>query len=309
MSTPANAPKGRPIASADDDDFWGPNEPAEVSNSAPVETPAAAGILERHAQETLQRRMAAAGKPPPPPRWPMLSGVFLFPFYLQSLAAWMAISLGLMISSWLLLTLLGPASILGLTGVRLFGPPTCAAALLTFGYAASCFLIIIEETCHGWQSIEVSAGLDWKEWAWNYAHVTALLLQSAVVGHVVRLLCGTESWLPMVVGTLAVFPQVLLGALAADGAWVPIAIPTVLRSLVRNPLAWAFFYLETSVLIVVWTSLTAAGLKHAPWLVPLYAAPLLAAIILIYARLAGRLAGCIAAGMLPHRTKGDDRDA
>ena len=144
--------------------------------------------------------------------------------------------------------------------------------MLTFGYAASCFLIIIEETCHGWQSIEVSAGIDWKEWAWNYAHVTALLLQAAVIGHVVRLFCGAESWLPMVVGTLAVFPLVLLGALAADGAWVPIAFPTVLRSLVRNSLAWAFFYLETTVLIVVWTSLTAAGLKHAPWLVPLYAA-------------------------------------
>ena len=114
MSTPANAPKKRPIVPADDDDFWASSEPAEVSSSTPIETPAAPSILERHAQETLQRRIAVAGKPPPPPRWPMLTGVFLFPFYLQTLAAWMAISFGLMLSSWLLMFWLGPGAILGM---------------------------------------------------------------------------------------------------------------------------------------------------------------------------------------------------
>jgi hypothetical protein len=238
----------------------------------------------------------------------MLSGIFTFPFYLKTLGAWMAISFGLMLSSWLLMFWLGPGAMLGLDSARLFGFPTCTAALLTFGYAASCCLVIVEETCNGWDSIEVSAGIDWKEWAWNFAHITALVLQAAVVGHVVRLVSGSQSWLPLVVGTLAALPLVILGALAADGAWVPMAIVTVLRSLVRHPLAWGCFYLETAAMIFGWTSITATGLQRAPWLAPFYAASLLAAIILIYARLVGRLAGCIAAGMLPHRTKGDERD-
>jgi hypothetical protein len=300
MTAPINKPANRPLP-FDDDDFYSVEKPAEKPDEP--------DLLERYLQASVEKRLCAAEKPPPPPRWPMLNGIFLFPFYLKTLAAWMAISFGLLLSSWLLMFWLGPGAILGMTSARLFGPPTCMAALLTFGYAASCCLVIIEETCHGWNSIEVSAGLDWKEWAWNFAHIVALVLQAALVGHVVRLLGGTASWIPMVVGTLAAFPLVLLGALAADGAWVPLAIVTVLRSLVRNFLAWIFFYVETSALILGWILLTAAGLGRAPWLVPVYTAPLLAAIILIYARLAGRLAGCIATEMLPRRTKGNHRDA
>jgi hypothetical protein len=301
MSTPINKPKKRPPSPKDDDDFYSVSQPAEPH--------AEPDLLERYMRATVQKRLTAAKKPPPPPRLPMLSGVLLFPFYLKTLGAWMAISFGLMVSAWLLMFWLGPGMILGMDSARLFGPPTCLAALLTFGYAASCCLIIIEETCHGWDSIEVSAGIDWKEWAWNFAHVTALVLQAALVGHLVWLACGAESWLPMVVGSLAALPLVLLGALAADGAWVPMAIVTIVLSLARNYWAWLFFYLETTAMILGWILLAAAGLGQEPWLVPLYAAPLLAAIMLIYARLAGRLAGCIAVGMLSHRTKGDHRDA
>ncbi len=112
----------------------------------------------------------------------------------------------------------------------------------------------------------------------------------------------------MAVGTFVAFPFILLGALAADGAWVPIAIGMVLRSFVQVWWAWALFFLEITPMVVVWTLLTATELHgegDTPWLVPLYAAPLLAAIILIYARLMGRLAGCISAKIIP-LTKGDD---
>jgi hypothetical protein len=264
-------------------------------------------LAERYMQAALRKRASAAPEPPPRPRLPMLTGVFTFPFYLKTLEAWIGITFGLMVFAWLLMVWL-ESTPLGMMSARLFGLPTCAAGLLTLGYAFSCCLTIMEETCEGWDSIEVSPGIDWKEWTWNFAHITALLLQAAMIGQLARFVSGSASWTPMIAGTLAAFPLVLLGALAADGAWVPLAIGAVLRSLRRHCWAWALFYLETTPLVVGWTLLTAAGLKQAPWLAPLYAAPLLAAIILIYARLVGRLAGCIAAGTSQTQSKGDDRD-
>jgi hypothetical protein len=68
--------------------------------------------------------------------------------------------------------------------------------------------------------------------------------------------------------------------------------------------AWGLFYLQTGAMVGLWYFLVAAGLQRAPWLVPLYAAPLLAAAILIYAR----LAGCIAAEISHSSTEGDDDD-
>ena len=115
----------------------------------------------------------------------------------------------------------------------------------------------------------------------------------------------------MLVGTLAVFPLVLLGALAAEGAWVPLAIGRTLQSFFHAGWAWGLFYLETTPMIAAWGWLVKSQLAgRGPWLVPLYAGPLLATIILIYARLVGRLAACISAAMEKRSDKGDeDEDA
>jgi hypothetical protein len=292
MTSPANNPRG-PLPRPEEDDGLYALKPEPQAAPRPPEPYVVTSVLER---------VSTAAKPPPPPRWPMLSGTFTFPFYLGTLAAWMFISLGLMVTGWLLLFWLGPGAVLGLDSARLFGIPTLAAALLTLGYAASCCLMIIEETSHGWKAIDVSPEGDWKEWVWNYAHLAVLALQAAMVGAVMRLLCGSDSWLPVFAGTFLAFPLVLLGALAADGAWVPLAIAKVLRSIVGLLPTWMFFYLATAALMVGWISLTATGLEQEPWLVPLYAAPLLAMVILIYARLVGRLAGCIAAETRANRS-------
>ncbi len=76
-----------------------------------------------------------------------------------------------------------------------------------------------------------------------------------MVGYALELVCSTESWLPMAVGTLAVFPLVLLGALAADGAWVPLAIGKTLQSFFLVGGAWGLFYLETTPMIAGWALL------------------------------------------------------
>ncbi len=253
-------------------------------------------FVERHIRAAEEKRTAEAKKPKPqPPRWPMFSGIFLYPFYLCTLASWMFIAAGLTIFGWLFMFWWEYAAIMHATGAYYLGLPVFAAGLLTIGYAASCSFGIIEATSNGRDEFEVLHLVEWKELIWNFLHIAALAAQAGVIGYAVEMLSGSDSWLPMLVGTLAVFPLVLLGALAADGAWAPLAIGKILQSIFLVPWAWGLLYLETTPMIAAWTWLVVTQLGgQGPWFVPLYAGPLLATIILIYARLMGRLAGCIA---------------
>jgi hypothetical protein len=299
MTTPPEKPKTRINPLLDDEEIR--------IISEPVKPRVMPSLVEKHMQSAEQKRVSAAEELPPPPQWPMLSGILTFPFYLNTLNAWMFITMGLMVTSWLFMFWMQYGAMMGAQSARLLGLPTCLAGVLTFGYAATCCLTIIEDTSNGWDTIEVSPGMEWKEWIWNFAHIATLALQAAMVGYVVQLISSSNSSLPMVVATYVVFPMVLLGALAADGAWVPLAIGTVLRSLVQVWWAWGLFFLEITPMAVVWTILTKKELAgDTPWLVPLYAAPFLAVIILIYARLTGRLAGCIAANTAKPLSEGDD---
>jgi hypothetical protein len=288
MSTPPEKPKGRIDSLLDEEELRSVGESVE---QRPLPS-----FVQKHLEAAQQKRVSAADEPPPPPRWPMLSGIFTFPFYLNTLGPWMFISLGLMVFGWLFMFWLEYGDVMGATTAYYLGLPALAAGILVSGYAASCCFNIIEKTANGWDTFEVSPGNEWKEWIWSFLHLTVLASQAGVVGYALQLVCSSDSWLPMAAGTLAVFPLVLLGALAAGGAWAPMAILTILRSLFLTWRAWALFYLETGTMIVAWTLLTRAGLVgETSWLTPLFAGPLLAAILLIYARLTGRLAGCIAA--------------
>ena len=186
------------------------------------------------------------------------------------------------------------------------GLPALTAGTLTLGYAVSCCLIIIEDTSLGYDAFEITVELDWKGWVVNLLRFVALGLQAGLVGALLQFVSPSQSWTWAAAGTFAALPFVLLGALAAEGAWIPVAIPTVLRSFAHIWWAWGLFFLETTPMAVVWTSITRAGLRsESPWLTPLYAAPLLAALILVYARLLGRLAGYIAKTTSESSAEGD----
>jgi hypothetical protein len=297
MSIPPEKHKGRTNPLLDDAEFQIAPEPVK-----PRVVPA---FVEKHIKAAEQKRVSAAKELPPAPRWPMLSGIFTFPFYLGTLGSWMFMSAGLMVFGWLFMFWIEYGA-MDMSTVYYLGLPVFAAGVLTFGYAASCIFGIIEGTSNGWDSFEVSTGAEWKEWFWSFLHITALLAQAGMVGYALELVCATDSWLPMAVGTLAVFPLVLLGALAADGAWVPLAIGKTVQSFFLVGWAWGLFYLETTPMLLGWALLVKTGLAQEPWLAPLYAGPLLAMIILIYARLVGRLAGCISAATTKLLDEGDD---
>ncbi len=263
-------------------------------------------FVDHYIRKAEQKLASAADEPPPPPRWPMFTGVFTFPWRLSVLSAWVFISIGLMVTGWLVMFWVGPGLVLGALSARLFGPPACAAALLTFGYAVTCCLTIIEHTSNGWDTVDVAPPLDWKEWTFNFGRIAVLLFEAALVGALFRWLWATDSWTPVAVGTFVAFPLVLLGAMADGEAWAPVDIKPVLWSLRPLWWAWALFYVETGAIIWVWSEVTVTGLHEEPWPTPLYSAPILAAVILIYARLLGRLAGCIVRESAKPKYQGDD---
>ncbi|MGD0383748.1 MAG: hypothetical protein ABSA77_09515, partial [Thermoguttaceae bacterium] len=88
MSDPAEKPKGRINPLLDGEDFLIAAEPVKPS-AEPVETRVVPDFVERHIRAAQQKRVSAAEELPPPPRWPMLSGIFLYPFYLSALGSWM----------------------------------------------------------------------------------------------------------------------------------------------------------------------------------------------------------------------------
>jgi hypothetical protein len=303
VSNPSKDHKAIRSASPDEGEVYGVRDVVEP-REPPV--PALSDIVERYTQAGQRKMVSAAAEPPPPPRLPMLTGIFTFPWRLSVIASWVLISLGLMGTAWIWILWFGPGTILGPTSVRVFAMPACIALVLTFGYAITCCLTIIESTSQGWDSFNVSPPMEWKEWVWNFGRIAVLAIQASLVGAVVRGLDGSGSWTPAVVCTLAVFPLVLLGALASADAWAPLAIKTVLWSIVPLWWAWAIFYAATFAMAWAWAELAWAGMREDTWATPIYAAPLLAAIILIYARLVGRLAGCIARETSKHADEGDD---
>lgn len=270
-----------------EEDYYGLSEPGR--QSSPPDPTA------RYVQAAREPMVSAADPLPPPPRWPMVSGVFTFPWHLQTLACWMVISIGLIVLGYLLGMLLGPGSRLGIMGPRVLGLPIAVAKVLTLSYASVCCLKVIEETSYGWDSIDLSTDLDWKGWAYYYAYLCFQVFQAALLGMGVKLITFSASWTPMICVTFATLPIILLSSLAANSAWLPWSLLTVLRSLRPLWRQWLLFYVETGSLIMVWVTLTASGLRASPWLVPLHSGPLLAAVMLIYARLVGRLAWHIAA--------------
>jgi hypothetical protein len=299
VATPPEKPKGRTNPLLDDMEL--------PIASKPVEPRVVPDFVKKHLDAARQKQASAVEAVLPPPHWPMFEGIWSFPFYLDSLGAWMFVSGGLMLSGWLFMFWIEYGAVGGTSTAYYIGLAACTAALLTLGFAASACLTTIEETSNGANSIDITPKLEWKEWVWDFAHITVLAMQAAMPGYAVQMISGSDTWMPMVAVTYLVFPLVLLGALAADGAWVPMAIGKALLSLVQAWHAWILFYLQVVPMAAGWWYVTRTELRsQTPWLVPLYSAPLLSAIILIYARLIGRLGGCIAESTSKPITEGDD---
>ena len=288
MAVPQGNADGSQAGSAGEEDIYAIREPVRRS-PLPVD-------VERLMQKAVEPRITTAESPPPPPKWPMLSGVFTFPWYTQTVGYWAVMSMGLAITFLMFVVMWGATGVLGMVAVRAFGIPAAGLFAMTMAYASSCCLKVVEETAHGWDSFDIEVGADWKEWMWDYTYMLFLFSQAAVVGLVVWLF--TSSLLASVVTTLVVFPVFLLSALTAGSTWLPMALGQVLRTMGSRWRQWCFFYLAVAAIAVGWAAVTNAVLFESPWLAPFVSGPLLATAMLIGARLLGRLALCIGEDIL-----------
>jgi len=76
-------------------------------------------------------------------------------------------------------------------------------------------------------------------------------------------------------------------------------------SLIRAWRVWAIFYAESAMLAAVANGLALAAVVWVPWLGLFLAAILLTAAMMIYFRMLGRLAWCIAAELQEKNTQGE----
>jgi hypothetical protein len=162
------------------------------------------------------------------------------------------------------------------------------AALLL--YAAHVFVTIAEQTAGGLD--EVGWPKDpWYDWIGQALHLGWLVAFWAVpLGFVVRLI-GSErlaASAALYVGAGGVlfwllFPVTLLSSFSAGSPWVLVR-REVLARLARRPLAALGFYALTAPLCLVGGAALYATLAHGLF----YVLPLLATVLFLYARLAGR---------------------
>ncbi|HUT93834.1 MAG TPA: hypothetical protein VMY37_30505 [Thermoguttaceae bacterium] len=286
-------PKARPLPV--DDEYGVKEDDTHVVSrpAAPVRRPAVPprpSILERSEAESekeVERRH------PEPTRLPFLIGVFNFPWYLRTMAAWGMIAMGLAA------TLLGVVVCIyfadmgfPVIAVRCFGVPVLLIATLTLSYASACCLMVVETTAEGYDEVIDWPSGFWRDWFFTMMAVLVLLAFAAAIGGVIGKVLGIGVWLSAAVSAYVLSPVFILSTLEAGSPTAVVSWPVV-RSFWTVWWGWLLFYVETGVLIAIWAVPTVAFFQPHPWVTSVFSGPLLGAVMFIYARLIGRLAWCL----------------
>jgi hypothetical protein len=212
----------------------------------------------------------------------------------NTIAAWIAISLCLLFAGCLsfLRSFEGMSGYFTLLAVYVMFVPV----MLGIGYVCTCMLRIIENVLRGIDEIEPFANLNVIEWAMNLAYLAAIMIPAIVLGFIVGMLTPLSYDLAYFVSVSVLLPVLLLGSLFADGAWAPLALPSVWQSMTDVQRDWIVFYAEILPMLVSWIVIRAISWYALSWLGVFLSYPLLALVILIYTFLLGRLARSIATG-------------
>jgi hypothetical protein len=170
-------------------------------------------------------------------------------------------------------------------------------ASFTFAYAAHCYLVVTQAT---------AAGLDRVEW--GDEPIIDWLYEALYVGFVVLLWVmpagllwrglrndflpddpGLRFLLLAVPGLWLLFPVGLLSSLSSSSRWIPVS-PRVVARLLRIFPSLVLFYLLTGLLFAAASTCTYVGVFTPGWYVLPLAAVAGSAVLLVHARLLGRLA-------------------
>jgi len=267
-------------------------EPVAPPSSATEEP-----LAYRRAKENLERQEAempqALSVPPP---WPFVNGVLTYPWTRDLLLAWGVAAAGALA--------VGAAFQLGVAmmsgGLLMIVSVFCfiivaSAGLLTLTYLATFGLAIVENSASGLDEIASAPDTTmverFKPTAFVMFVAWVATLPGFALGYIVLGMMFSISTKMIAVPTLLVafllFPVLLLSTLETDSI-VQLLAPRIVRSLRENWRLWLRFYAASGALILFGLGL-AGGLFLIPFAGPFLAAPLFAAVPLIYARMIGRL--------------------
>lgn len=242
---------------------------------------------------------------PEPPRWTFFTDVWLFVFHREMLSRWFFLSLGIVALAALLLgvgaVFNGASGYMGVA-VAFFILPAIWIGVWTGSYAASCWLVILEDTAGGNRTIHNWHQQNWREWVVHAMYVSYLLTVALVVGHgfgKLAELAGLDYWLVLPLTVVLLFPIVALSSMQSTDWWSPLTMP-ILTSLWSEFRGWVLFYLLTGGLILAGGFCCWAGFAISPLFTLPFTAPILAAAWFTYGRLLGRL------GWLISRERGED---
>ncbi len=219
----------------------------------------------------------------------MSRGCSRFPCYLQTLGVWGLIALGLTLSVLGIVFCIWLVDA-GLTlAARCFAGPIAWIVLLSTSYTSGCFLAVVQGTSEGYDVIDDWPYGDWREWVWSLRYTAVALVFTLLVAAGVGWLTSLAgTWIPAFAAGFFVYPILLLSALET-GSPLSLYSRPVLGSLKSLWWGWAIVYAESGLLLAAWTWYVLAEFPWAPFRTVAVAGPLLAAILLIYARLLGRL--------------------
>jgi DNA-directed RNA polymerase subunit M/transcription elongation factor TFIIS len=234
----------------------------------------------------------------PPPNWAFFSNVFEFPWMKGTLSRWVYMTvlieaMGLMAA--LILDFSQGESGPNLLVIAFLVLPEIWFTIWASTYTAACFLPVVIDTASGNNTIYSWPEPNWREWMPQLFYVGYLGSIAALAG-LAGLLCATivglsggPFWLTVCIINFLIYPVMLLSSLEAGSAFIPLSLP-ILKCMLTHWWCWLLFYIELGILWGLWAGLLVIGIPHSPFLTVLFAGPMLAAIVLITARLLGRLA-------------------
>lgn len=228
------------------------------------------------------------------PRWTFLSGIFTFPWHPDVILRWAFLSAGFAAMGLLAVAILWCAIIGGpmFRAAYAFCFPFFWISLWTISYTAACSLAIVEQTAGGNDTMGDWPEPQWTGWLLELMHLLVPALEAGAVAYGVALvvnLAAGHFWTPLLATMYVLFPIVWLSSLEADSTIFPFSVP-ILKSLGRLWWGWLLFYAEAAVLLVFWPGLLVLGAPWYPFETATATGPILAAVVLIYMRLLGRLA-------------------
>ena len=180
-----------------------------------------------------------------------------------------------------------------LIAVPFFALPAVLLVLWTGSFAVSGALTVLEDTAAGNDVIPHWNDGGWGDWLGDsYGPVflaAATWTACFPIAKVAAVWSAAVYWPTFLATFVFLFPIVLLSTLQAGSYTVPFT-GTVLKSLVTKFRTWLVYYLVAGAVAAVYVGPLAVGLYHGWWFLTLIlTGPLLSSVMLIEARLLGRL--------------------